>query len=311
MTDQPDADPIGYADALDELDTILRELEGSDVDVDRLADRVARAADLIALCRDRIGNARLRIDEVIADLDAGSEPATRPTANRHSLRAVTAEAPPSLRLIADRVAVRLDAVLVPELERWASLDPDLRDPMAEIRRLVLSGGKRLRPAFCHWGYVAAGGDPDAQIVIDAGAAFELMHAFALFHDDVMDDAASRRGEPTTHTVFAERHAAEGWTGESRRFGEGVAILIGDLAFVYADRLLAGANPTAWRSGTNCGSSSTSARCSTSSDRSAVSATSHRPSGSADTSPASTRSSARSISAQRSQPPNDSPISHRH
>ena len=72
MTDQSDPDPIGYADALDELDTILGELEGSDVDVDRLAERVARAADLIALCRDRIGNARLRIDEVIADLDAGS-----------------------------------------------------------------------------------------------------------------------------------------------------------------------------------------------------------------------------------------------
>jgi len=62
-------DAIGYADALGELDLILRELEGSDVDVDRLADRVARAADLIALCRDRIGAARLRIDEVIADLD--------------------------------------------------------------------------------------------------------------------------------------------------------------------------------------------------------------------------------------------------
>jgi exodeoxyribonuclease VII small subunit len=60
---------LGYAEALDELDDILRELEGSDVDVDRLADRVARAADLIAFCRDRIGNARLRIDEVIADLD--------------------------------------------------------------------------------------------------------------------------------------------------------------------------------------------------------------------------------------------------
>lgn len=63
---------IGYADALGELDVILRELEGSDVDVDRLADRVARAADLIALCRDRIGTARLRIDEVIADLDGDS-----------------------------------------------------------------------------------------------------------------------------------------------------------------------------------------------------------------------------------------------
>jgi len=63
-------EPIGYAQALSELDTILRELEASDVDVDRLADRVARAAELIALCRDRIGTARLRIDEVIADLDS-------------------------------------------------------------------------------------------------------------------------------------------------------------------------------------------------------------------------------------------------
>ncbi len=69
---EPNSDTIGYASALDELDTILRELEGSDVDIDRLADRVARAADLIALCRDRIGNARIRIDEVIADLDAST-----------------------------------------------------------------------------------------------------------------------------------------------------------------------------------------------------------------------------------------------
>jgi exodeoxyribonuclease VII small subunit len=63
----------GYAAALDELDGILRELEGGDVDVDRLADRVARASELIAVCRQRIGDARLRIDEVIADLDGGDD----------------------------------------------------------------------------------------------------------------------------------------------------------------------------------------------------------------------------------------------
>lgn len=79
MTSTPDPsddepnDEIGYADALGELDDILRELEGSDVDVDRLADRVARAADLIALCRRRIDNAKLRIDDVIADLDAETD----------------------------------------------------------------------------------------------------------------------------------------------------------------------------------------------------------------------------------------------
>jgi exodeoxyribonuclease VII small subunit len=79
-TGTDDESPIGYADALGELDVILRELEGADVDVDRLADRVARAADLIALCRDRIGDARLRIDQVIADLDgAGDAPDAAPS----------------------------------------------------------------------------------------------------------------------------------------------------------------------------------------------------------------------------------------
>ncbi len=155
-------------------------------------------------------------------------------------------APASLRPIAERVEHRLARFLALELERWAGFDADLAEPMAEIQRLVLSGGKRLRPAFCHWAFVGAGGDPDAAIVVDAGAAFELMHAFALFHDDVMDDADNRRGLATTHTVFAAKHRREGWAGEARRFGDGIAILIGDLAFVYSDQLMAAANPVAWR-----------------------------------------------------------------
>jgi geranylgeranyl diphosphate synthase type I len=159
---------------------------------------------------------------------------------------VPAVAPPSLRSIAARVESRLAEFLDAELTRWGTLDEDLSEPFAEIRRLVLTGGKRLRPAFCYWGFVGLGGDADDPRVADAGAAFELMHAFALFHDDVMDDAGSRRGEVTTHTVYAAKHRAEGWAGEARRFGEGMAILIGDLAFVYSDMLLAGGGPAAWR-----------------------------------------------------------------
>ncbi len=158
---------------------------------------------------------------------------------------VVEPAPPSLAAIASAVESRLAALLAIERGRWGRFDGDLDAPLGEIERLVLAGGKRLRPAFCHWGNVAAGGDPEASIVVDAGAALELMHAFALFHDDVMDDAGSRRGSPTTHVVFAEEHAAKSWAGESRRFGEGVAILVGDLAFVFADQLLADAPPSAW------------------------------------------------------------------
>jgi exodeoxyribonuclease VII small subunit len=58
----------GYAAALAELETILSQLERPDVDVDVLATQVKRAAELIGFCRDRIGNAKLHIEQVVADL---------------------------------------------------------------------------------------------------------------------------------------------------------------------------------------------------------------------------------------------------
>ncbi len=70
----PDRDPdapvaAGYAAALAELEEILVQLERTDVDVDVLAARVQRAAELITFCRDRIGNARLQIEQVVARID--------------------------------------------------------------------------------------------------------------------------------------------------------------------------------------------------------------------------------------------------
>ena len=153
-------------------------------------------------------------------------------------------APTSLARIARRVESRVACVLEGELARWAAVDPDLAEPFSALRDLVLAGGKRLRPAFCHWAYVGAGGGADDQAVIDAGAALELLHTFALVHDDIMDGSATRRGTDTIHVQFEAGHALDGWRGEARRYGEGVAILVGDLAFVYADQLLAGAPPEA-------------------------------------------------------------------
>ena len=155
-----------------------------------------------------------------------------------------AVAPPSLTPIARRVEARVAGVLDAELERWSAVDPDLVEPVAALRDLVLAGGKRLRPAFCHWAYVGAGGCPDDRAVVDAGAALELLHTFALVHDDVMDGSSTRRGTDTIHVQFEAHHALAGLRGEGRRFGEGVAILVGDLSFVYADQLLAGAPPAA-------------------------------------------------------------------
>jgi geranylgeranyl diphosphate synthase type I len=154
-------------------------------------------------------------------------------------------APQSLLDVASRVDKRLESLLAVERERWAKVDADLVPPIDEIARLVLAGGKRLRPAFCFWGFIGAGGDTTDELVIDAGAALELLHAFALFHDDVMDGSLTRRGEPTTNAKFEARHGVEKLAGESRRFGDGVAILVGDLAYVYSDQLMRNASPQAW------------------------------------------------------------------
>ena len=63
-----DAAP-SYAGMLQELETILAELERDDVDVDVLATRVARAAELVEACRARIDRARMEVERVVATLD--------------------------------------------------------------------------------------------------------------------------------------------------------------------------------------------------------------------------------------------------
>lgn len=137
-----------------------------------------------------------------------------------------------------RVEERMRGFIAAERERWCELDPRGAVLVEAIAALLQAGGKRLRPAFCLSGFLAAGGDPTDGQVVEAAAALEFLHAFALLHDDVLDNSPLRRGEPTAHVRFTAEHEANRWHGEPRRYGEGVAILAGDLAHVYADRLVA-------------------------------------------------------------------------
>jgi geranylgeranyl diphosphate synthase, type I len=139
----------------------------------------------------------------------------------------------------EMVERRLDELLAAEAERWCRLDPALELGFDLLRGFIGNGGKRLRPAFCFWAFVGGGGDVEDPRIVDLGAAIEMLHTFALVHDDVMDGSDTRRHAPTVHRSLAHEHRRNGWRGERRRFSEGMAVLIGDLAFVYADRLVAG------------------------------------------------------------------------
>ena len=65
-----DHDGLSYAEAVEELEAILAELDGDEVDVDVLAERVRRAADLVQLCRRRLDAARVEVTRIVADLEA-------------------------------------------------------------------------------------------------------------------------------------------------------------------------------------------------------------------------------------------------
>ncbi|PRY17710.1 polyprenyl synthetase family protein [Pseudosporangium ferrugineum] len=120
-----------------------------------------------------------------------------------------------------------------------AVDPALGMFARTTRDLVLAGGKRLRPTFAYWGWRGMLGSREpVDSVLPALAALELMHTFALVHDDVMDGSATRRGRPTAHRLFATQHEIAGRSGDSEQFGSTSAILVGDLCLVWADQLLA-------------------------------------------------------------------------
>ena len=100
---------------------------------------------------------------------------------------------------------------------------------------LLAGGKRLRPAFCYWGWRGAGGG-DCPEILAAAAALELLHASALVHDDVMDASDTRRGQPSVHRQFAATHTSRRWRGSAQAFGTGAAILLGDLLLCWTDEM---------------------------------------------------------------------------
>ncbi len=124
-------------------------------------------------------------------------------------------------------------------QRLEAIGPELTEQV-QAARDATSGGKRLRPAFCYWGFRAAGGDP-ALPILTAAASLEMLHVSALVHDDVMDSSDVRRGAPAAHRRFEAlqraRSEVSGVGGDPVGFGIGAAILLGDLCLIWADEML--------------------------------------------------------------------------
>ena len=117
----------------------------------------------------------------------------------------------------------------------AELDESGVEVAGDVLVKFVAGGKCLRSTFMYLGWLAGAQDSDEALF--AAAGLELLHAFALLQDDVMDAASSRRGRPAAHIQFSQWHRNRQLSGPAERFGESAAILLGDLCLIWAEQML--------------------------------------------------------------------------
>jgi geranylgeranyl diphosphate synthase type I len=141
---------------------------------------------------------------------------------------------------AEDLRARVHKALADHLATQADVLDAVSDDLAPLMDSVgdlLTGGKRLRAAFCYWGWRGAGGE-DCAGIVSVASALELFQAAALIHDDVMDGSDTRRGQPAVHRRFAALHRGNHWLGSSEDLGVAGAILAGDLCLSWCEEMYA-------------------------------------------------------------------------
>jgi geranylgeranyl diphosphate synthase, type I len=130
-----------------------------------------------------------------------------------------------------RIDHQLTRFVAQELDQLLAIDADL-GPVAEQVDRAVAHGKRLRAAFCYWGWRAAG-QPDSDALVRAATSMELVHAAAVVHDDIIDDSPIRHGLPTAHVALG---ASLGGRRGAKAAGRALAMLVGDLLMSLAGQL---------------------------------------------------------------------------
>jgi geranylgeranyl diphosphate synthase type I len=147
----------------------------------------------------------------------------------------------TLDQVPDAVREELTRFIDDRRRQVAAIGGPVTEAVAHLESFVLGGGKRIRPLYAWAGFVGGGGlergaeDPAA--MLRAAASLEFIQACALIHDDIIDSSDTRRGNLTVHRAVEKQHRDRAWAGDPAHFGESVAILVGDLALVWAEDML--------------------------------------------------------------------------
>lgn len=137
-----------------------------------------------------------------------------------------------LQFINNEISPRLNSFLDQKLVKAKKLHPQAGILVEEVKRFINLGGKRVRPAFVYAGYLSVGGKE--KTIFDLACCVEMLHTWALIHDDIIDRSLTRRGQATSHIYWRDQCTKLGLKGDKDHFGISTAILAGDLAFALAE-----------------------------------------------------------------------------
>ncbi|QQS61032.1 MAG: polyprenyl synthetase family protein [Candidatus Moraniibacteriota bacterium] len=141
-----------------------------------------------------------------------------------------------LALFKKRLDIELKLFLDREIALAKKQDHLVSLALIQAREILLSGGKRIRAAMMYIGYLAAGGK-NTEEIIKASMSIELVHAFLLIHDDVMDRDDVRHGKKTIHAHFREYGIKYFPEKDTTHFGNIMAISIGDILTAYGGQCI--------------------------------------------------------------------------
>jgi len=145
--------------------------------------------------------------------------------------------PDYLAALRRRIESALHGILDSQVQFSASYGPLGQEMARNIRSYVLAGGKRIRGTLVLEGYRVITDEPAPDSVLPLAVAMELLHAFLLMHDDIIDQDELRRGQPTFHERY-RRQLSETYPGRSvANVAEAMAIMAGDLLCGLAQDLL--------------------------------------------------------------------------
>lgn len=133
--------------------------------------------------------------------------------------------------------IELGKYLNKAIKETARIDKDMAGALSHVKKIVMAGGKRARPAFMYYGYLATGGKKKKEI-LQASVGIELIHMYFLIHDDIIDNDEKRHGIITTHNHYKNIGKNLLKNTNPEHFGASLAIIIGDTICALGNKIIA-------------------------------------------------------------------------